>query len=555
MTARHRSYSEIGAEIGARHRAKQADMESIFDEMRRYVAFGEEDEQALRLFAPLAVPHFGTIVDEFYRRILEHEDARRVLTDQAQVARLKISLQSWLSLLVSGPWDAEYHQNRARVGRTHARISLPQRYVLGSMNVIRLSLLSIAAAELDAIDQRRVAVAIDKIVDLELAIMLETATDGLLGRVKELETAERDVLVQRLKLSEARYHEFVETGEALVVTWEPGGRIAQLNGRCEELMGISHGDANDKTWSELFGGEPARFVARERDLLAGTGTPVVETIVLDRAEQEHRIRWHHTIFHEPERTIICAIGLDVTAEHLLGVRTRRAERLASLGTMAAGLAHEVRNPLNAAHLQLKLVERHLSRPVPEIASALDAAALADTHVERLAALVTEFLDFGRPHALRMTRRDLRGTVEAIVALLHPEAAAAGVDLATELGMDPVVLSYDDEKIKQVVLNLTRNALEATPAGGEVRVRVSTRGNAAVLEVTDTGPGLSTPDAPLFEPFYTTKETGTGLGLPIVYRIVTDHEGVVDVQSRPGRTVFSVALPLDDGARRSGGRSS
>lgn len=529
-------------------------MQRFFDEMRRYVAFGEEDEQALRMFAPFATPHFGTIVDEFYRRILEHEDARRVLADHAQVARLKMSLQSWLLLLVSGPWDAEYHQNRARIGRTHARIALPQRYVVGSMNVIRLSLLQIVADEIDALDQRRIAVAIDKLVDLELAIMLETATDGLINRVKELESVERDGLVQQLKLSEARYHEIVETGDALIVTWEAGGRIAQINRRSEELTGVSRNDAMAKTWVELFGGNRDLLAARERDLLAGTATPVVETIVLDRAEQEHRIRWHHTIFHEPDRTLICAIGLDVTAEHALGVRTRRAERLASLGTMAAGLAHEVRNPLNAAHLQLKLVERHLSRPVPEIASALDAAGLADTHVERLAALVTEFLDFGHPHALRMTRRDLRTTVKGIVALLHPEAAAAGVDLATELGAEPVLVTYDDEKIKQVLLNLTRNALEATAGGGEVRVRVSTRGNAAVIEVTDTGPGLSTPDAPLFEPFFTTKETGTGLGLPIVYRIVTDHEGVVDVQSKPGRTVFSVALPLDERAHRSGGRS-
>src|SRR5678809_1292526 len=104
-------------------------MENLFDEMRRYVAFGEEDEQALRTFAPLARPHFGTIVDEFYRRILLHEDARRMFVDDAQVARLKVSLHDWLLSLVIGPWDAEYHQNRARIGRVHARISLPQRYV------------------------------------------------------------------------------------------------------------------------------------------------------------------------------------------------------------------------------------------------------------------------------------------------------------------------------------------------------------------------------------------------------------------------------------------
>ena len=372
--------------------------ETLFQELRRFVGFDAADEEALRRFAPLAAPHFEAIADALYARIAEHEEARRVISDEAQVARLKCTLVDWLGRLVSGPWDEAYHALRARIGRAHVRIGLPQRYMLLAMNRIRLDLLAIGG-------DRATATALDKICDLELTIMLETY-----------------------------------------------------------------------------------------------------------------------------------------AEAYVGVRTRRAERLASLGTMAAGLAHEIRNPLNAAHLQLTLLDRRLGREPPDVAKAREAAALAGGEVRRLGVLVGEFLDFARPQPLRRTRGDLRQTAEVIVSLLAPEAAAAGVDLVLEKS-GSVCAEYDDEKMKQVVHNLTRNAIEATGSGGRVIVRLAARGRDAVLEIEDDGPGLPFPDAPVFEPFYTTKESGTGLGLAIVHRIVTDHLGTVDVSSRPGQTIFAVGLPL------------
>ncbi len=517
--------------------------ESFFEEMRRYVAFGAEDEEALRTLAPHAAPRFASIADEFYRRLDQHEEARRVLADDAQRARLKRTLRDWLRLLLTGPWDERYYQHRAEIGRAHVRIALPQRYMFGAMSLVRLSLLQIAHdAIAGAGPQRRIAIAVDKILDLELAVMLESYADTLVDRRTAIARAEKDALLQRLELSEARYHGIVETSEALIATWEPGGRIVQFNRSCEDLTGVSRDRARERTWAELFGGDGDRVAHREAELLAGGATATVETTVRDRAGREHRIRWHHTILHEPGRSFVCAIGLDVSEQQQLALRTSRAERLASLGTMAAGLAHEVRNPLNAAHLQLALVERQLARATPDVAGAREAAGLAASHIKRLAVLVSEFLDFGRPHALQTTPGDLRITVNAIIALLRPEAELAGVTLVCESNVDPIHAAYDDEKIKQVLLNLIRNAIEATAGGGNVLVRVTSRGDTATLEVEDSGPGLAAVDAPLFEPFYTTKETGTGLGLPIVHRIVTDHGGVVDVRSQPGQTVFSVTLP-------------
>ncbi len=516
--------------------------ERVFDELRRYVGFDAKDEEALRELAPQVAPRFATIADEFYQRLVKHEGARRVIVDEEQLGRLKVTLQNWLHRMLVGPWDAEFCQQRARIGRTHVRIGLPQRYMFGAMNLVRTSLLQ-AVEDLLGVDQRRgTAIAVEKIIDLELALMLETYTEALVDRVTALERASKAALERRLELSEARYQGILETSEVLIVTWEPAGRVLQFNRRCEDLTGVSRLRARESTWAELFGGDRERVAVREGELLAGAGTAAVETTVRDQAGCEYLIRWHHTILHEPDRSIVCAIGLDVSEEHQLSMRTRRAERLASLGTMAAGLAHEVRNPLNAAHLQLTLVERQLAKPEPDISTAREAAGLAASQIKRLAALVGEFLNFARPHALNKKRGDLRVTIDAIVSLVQPEAETTGVRVLVDPGIDPIYAEYDDGKIKQVLLNLIRNAVEATTSGGVVRVRAASRGDTVVLEIEDCGPGLSEVDAPVFEPFFTTKESGTGLGLPIVHRIVTDHGGVVDVRSQPGRTVFSVTLP-------------
>jgi len=516
--------------------------ETVFAELRRYVGFDAVDEAALRWLAPAAAPSFAAIAASFYRTLREHEDAHRVFADDAQIKRLEQTLQVWMRLLLNGPWDEAYYAQRSRIGQTHVRIGLPQRYMFTGMNVLRRALLAVAetAPGTDA-QHRQAATAIDKLLDLELAIMLESYHQAFVTRLQAFERAEKDVLVERLELSEARYQEIVEAGEALISTWEPGGPIVLFNRRCEDLIGISRADARGRTWAELFGVDPTSAADRERVLLAGGRVAAIDAPVRDPSGREHRIRWHHTILREPDRHSVCAIGLDVTEEYQLAARTRRAERLASLGTMAAGLAHEVRNPLNAAHLQLTLVDRRLSRVQPDVAGAREAAGLAATEVKRLAGLVGEFLEFARPQPLRTARGDLRSTIDVIAALMRPEAAAAGIGLEIDVGDVPVYAEYDDEKIKQVLLNLVRNAIEAAGPGTRVEIRTRVR-DAVVIEVEDQGRGLPGPNAPVFEPFFTTKETGTGLGLAIVHRIVMDHGGVVDVESQPGRTVFSVSLP-------------
>jgi PAS domain S-box-containing protein len=520
--------------------------ESFFEELKRYVRFGPGDEDALRAFAPLAAPRFGSITDRFYARLLEHESARAVFATNDMILRLKHSLADWLALLFAGPWDEAYFEKRARIGRVHVRIGLPQKYMFGAMNLIRLDLIALAQESFPDRERRVPTVwALSKILDLELGIMLETYREAFVEEVQRLERLERHVLENQLAISEARYQEIVEKSEAVIATCDAAGTLLLFNRRCEEIRGMPREEALGRNFVDLFSSEDKRpeLLAAFRDVLAGRRAPPFEGMVPGgHGGRKRRVRWQFASLPGGSGDVVCAFGLDVTEEHDLALRTSRAERLAALGTMAAGLAHEIRNPLNAASLQLTVVQRRLKRPSgADVAGALEAAQVVSGEMQRLAGLVREFLDFARPQPLRLSRVDLRAAVEEVGVLLLPESEASGVNLAFDLGPE-VRVELDAERIKQVILNLVQNAAEATGPGGHVRVRVSPRDGGALLEVEDDGPGLPEDPAMVFEPFFTTKPGGTGLGLAIVHRIVTDHGGRIDCESRPGATRFSVFLP-------------
>jgi signal transduction histidine kinase len=282
-------------------------------------------------------------------------------------------------------------------------------------------------------------------------------------------------------------------------------------------------------------------------VLAGRATEMFEVDLVSKSGAIRQVRWHATPLVTDEVGAHAGfIGLDITEERELERRTRRAEQLAGLGALSAGLAHEIRNPLNAAQLQLMLVERRLAQgdDGARRQAATDAASLVRVELERLAGLVQDFLSFARPSELRRTDCDLQETVRTVVQLLAPDAAAAGTRLSHETS-GPLQGRYDEDRIKQVLLNLARNALEACGRDGAVRILLRQEDSEAVLEVEDTGPGVP-PDLDVFAPFATSKDRGTGLGLPIVQRIVIDHGGDVTFARRGDRTVFAVRLPLGRG---------
>jgi signal transduction histidine kinase len=227
-------------------------------------------------------------------------------------------------------------------------------------------------------------------------------------------------------------------------------------------------------------------------------------------------------------------------------RIIQSEKMAVVGTFASGLAHEVRNPLNSIALQLSILERRVAPLPPGVAGEIrELVGVIREEVKRLDNLVGDFLQFSRSNRVQYRPTALDALVDEVARLLRPEARAYGVSLRRQrIGEAIPDLRVDPEKMKQVVINLVQNAIEAMPEGGVVTVESGLVDGRAVLVVRDSGPGL--PEGlDVFQLFVTTKAQGTGLGLSIAQQIVLEHGGEIAAASEPGRgATFTVSLPVE-----------
>lgn len=229
----------------------------------------------------------------------------------------------------------------------------------------------------------------------------------------------------------------------------------------------------------------------------------------------------------------------------------RADRLAVLGTLAAGIAHEIRNPLVSVRTFIELLPERLHDE--EFRTEFRQLTLAE--IERICVLLNDLLAFTRPAPAQREPSDLNALAVQTVRLLEPEARKRRVSLRLALAGDVPPVLIDEGRVKQVLMNLILNGIEACADRGTVDVVTSAPAPGAwsVLEVADDGAGIADGlAAHVFDPFVTTKDTGSGLGLYIAHRIVTEHGGAIRMQARPeGGTVFAITLPTGAAARDAG----
>jgi signal transduction histidine kinase len=228
---------------------------------------------------------------------------------------------------------------------------------------------------------------------------------------------------------------------------------------------------------------------------------------------------------------------------------RSAERLAAVGRISAQITHEIRNPLNAIGLNAELLAEELARLSPPPREALQLVAAISRETDRLEGVAEEYLKFARLPRATPVPLDLDELVGSVLDFVAPELSAAGVALVRELAGDLTRIDGDEAQLRAVVHNLVRNSREAMRGGGTLTVRTRQAEGGVELEVADTGGGMP-PEvlARIFEPFYTTKERGTGLGLAYARRVVAEHGGSIQCDSEPQRgTTFTLRLP-DSGPR-------
>jgi PAS domain S-box-containing protein len=343
-------------------------------------------------------------------------------------------------------------------------------------------------------------------------------------------------------------HELIDGLEILICGLDDDGTIHLFNRPCERLTGLARDDVVGRSWLDMFaiGQRAEHVIALWREARDETPAGPFEAL----CRNGKNVRWQFSRWERGgvARVSLWAVGIDVTREREALVRARELERMVALGNLVAGLAHELRNPLNGALLQLALADRSLGRTDAAAAAPASAAiAQAGSEMRRIASLLDDFLVFVRPQPVHLERTDVRQIVERAVERGGPKAQAAAVSVVIEPGAEALA-EVDASRVEAGVYHLLANAIDAASRATdrEVRIRIAVHANTTAIEVEDHGAGIPSEDAPIFEPFFTTKEGGTGLGLAIVQRVAADHGGSITYERRDGATVFRLELPIVGG---------
>jgi PAS domain S-box-containing protein len=306
-----------------------------------------------------------------------------------------------------------------------------------------------------------------------------------------------------------------------------------LGGRPEELRG--------RHFSEIFPpNHPIRMALRisgdEIDMAEG------KEMTLEGKEGPRRIGVNAQTIRERGTRMGTLVTLrDVESIERIGNQLQVSERLAALGRVTAGVAHEVKNPLNSMRLWLEVLKANMpTDPEPQ-----QAVRMLDSEIDRLDRAVKTFLNFTKPVEIKLEETDVRGILEEVVEAARPSIAKAGLELQVNLPAEFPHVLLDRQLIHQAVVNLVLNACDFTERGGRITLTLSRSGEFAVIAVADSGRGILPEDTKkIFQLFFTTRPGGTGIGLANTFRFVQLHNGRIEFETEAGRgTTFRVELPL------------
>jgi len=369
--------------------------------------------------------------------------------------------------------------------------------------------------------------------------------------------------VQNYFLRLAQEKGFLETvfnaiQEGIIVT-DSKGRITYLNDAACELFGLEAGDAIGKRLDERIRGldwesltQSGGPISRDMEIFYPENRFInfyIVPLVMEQREAVAGVRDSgrpgSTIPATAEDVGHVMILRDITESRRSAQQTIESERLNALMLLAAGVAHEIGNPLNSLHIHLQLMERSVQElrdgAKAELQQSIDVAR---SEVNRLDSIVTQFLRAIRPSRPQLRPENVNAIVEEAVRFFAPEIQDRGIVVKQELRADLPLLQLDRDQMKQAFYNVIKNSLEAMKRHGTLRIHTDLDDTHVLIRFVDTGGGMSPENlSRVFEPYFTTKPSGTGLGLLIVRRIVREHGGELSIESEKGKGLtLTIRLP-------------
>ena len=357
-------------------------------------------------------------------------------------------------------------------------------------------------------------------------------------------------LVQELVRDNEQLEMVLSSIPSAVVVIGPDHRIIMINTPARRLLPLSSQDLLDlPAWEAISSADLSRYVreALEED----RGAPMRDFPIQLRGRSSLLSCGVLPLVDKGRIMGSMVYAEDVTEKREESARLKRAEAMASLTTMAAGVAHEIKNPLASMSIHLQLMRRQLQGDCADPRDLRESLDVLEEETDRLNAIVVDYLFAVRPQQSQLMLGDINTLLSDLVQFLRFETREASVHVVLLLDETIPKVALDESSMKRAILNLIKNSLAAMPLGGELKLQTRSEGDKVIITVSDTGEGI--PDelqGKIFEPFFTTKDSGSGLGLTVVYKVVREHSGDMEMDSKPGRgTSFRITLPVPQSERK------
>ena len=367
--------------------------------------------------------------------------------------------------------------------------------------------------------------------------MKNTGLEKILGRIEDLDSVNLGILVQRLARERKMQETVFNTIQDGVIVIDSDGVVQYANDAALGLIGLKENDIGvTRLWKMVP--DLANSIDREEVEGKKKSAPVLSREI-ELNYPEHRVVRLYMVpidaqvGHDDSGGYVIVLS-DVTEERVSMEERIESERIDSIVRLAAGVAHELGNPLNSLTIHLQLIERKIKK----LGEQTDAAKLAESlqvcqgEVERLDGIITHFLEAVRPQKPELNELDLLGLVDEVLRVQEAELSDRKLEVKVEVSDDLPTILGDSDQIKQVFFNLIKNAMEAMQPNGSLRIIARRDDDYVYLQFVDTGSGISEEDlSKVFQAYYTTKKGGHGLGMMIVERIMRAHGGHINIESR------------------------